>query len=265
MRATSAAFLAAAALLLGAQPADAQTRVHGLLLDEANGEGLAGGSVTISTNRGRWQRTVRTDSVGAWSLPGLAPGAYRLRGVRIGYVETGGELEIAGDTLIEVRLRLAVRAVSLAPLTVVGQPEMEVSPVLRGFYVRMRSGPGRFITRAEIDERHPVRTTDLLRGLPNLRVASPGSGVGGGVASRGSSSGRCSAVVFVDGMRLTQPVIGGRGVSVSSVSIDEYVHPGDVEGIEIYRGEADTPAEFLTRWASCGTIVIWTRRGGRRR
>lgn len=261
MRARPAALAAALALVLWHAPGEAQTRVHGTLLDDASGDALQGGSITISTNRGRWQRSVRTDSAGAWAFAGLVPGLYRLRGTRLGFREAGGELEIAGDTLIEVRLRMAAEAVLLEPLTVVGRIEPEVSPVLRGFYHRMRRGPGRFVTRAEIDDRRPSRVTDLLRTLPNVHVAAPRPGTGGGALSRGSAGGRCSVVVYVDGMLLTRPGSGSRG---SALSVDDYVQPSDVEGIEVYRGESDTPAEFLTRNAGCGTIVIWTRRGGRR-
>jgi hypothetical protein len=259
-----AATLATLCFLFAAIPAGAQTRVHGTLHDQASGEPLVGGTVTISTNRGRWNRVVRTDSVGGWEFRALMPGPYRLRAVRLGYRESGGEVEIGGDSLVEVRIRLAVEAVALEPLVVVTERPPEVSPVLRGFYDRMRSGPGRFVTRAEIADRHPGRVTDLLRGIPNIQISASGSGGQGGVLSRGSAAGRCSAVVFVDGMRISHPPGGGRGAAGGNVSIDDYVQPLDVEGIEIYRGESDTPAEFLTRWAGCGTIVIWTRRGGRR-
>ena len=52
--------------------------------------------------------------------------------------------------------------------------------------------------------------------------------------------------------------------------VDNYVPviemiQAEVEGIEIYRGESDTPAEFTTRWVQCGTVVVWTRRGFRER
>lgn len=258
------ALLFAAALLLGTRPLDAQTRVHGAVLEAASEQPLAGAVVTISTNRGRWQRSVRTDSAGAWGFAGLPRGPYRLHAARVGYRDASGELEIAGDTALSVSIRMAVEAVVLEPLTVIGRAVPEVSPVLRGFYERMRNGPGRFVTRAEIEDRRPSQVTDMLRGMPNVRLAAPGSGMGGGVLSRGSASGRCSVVVFVDGMRLTQATFGGRGVGSSDVPIDDYVHPGDVEGIEVYRGESDTPAEFMTRWVGCGTVVIWTRRGGRR-
>jgi hypothetical protein len=46
------------------------------------------------------------------------------------------------------------------------------------------------------------------------------------------------------------------------VSVDDLVAPGAIEGIELYRGTATIPAEFLTPQARCGVVAIWTRRGG---
>ena len=50
-----------------------------------------------------------------------------------------------------------------------------------------------------------------------------------------------------------------------AAEIDNLVKPEEIRGIEVYRGESDTPAEFGTRWVQCGTVVIWTRRGFRER
>ena len=267
MRARHLLFLAvpaAAAVAVIPCGAAAQTLVRGTLVDDATGEALAGATVVISTNRGRWQRSVRTDGVGGWRFESVAAGPYRLRSTRLGYREVAGDVAVAGDSLLEVHIRMSAEAVVLAPLTVVARQEPQVSPVLQGFYARLRRGPGRFVTRAEIEERQPSRVSDLLRGIPNLTVGASRGSPTGGVLSRGSASGRCSVVVFVDGMRLNVPTPSARGPQNSPVPIDDYVHPLDVEGVEIYRGESDTPAEFATRWVSCGTVVIWTRRGGRR-
>ena len=38
-----------------------------------------------------------------------------------------------------------------------------------------------------------------------------------------------------------------------------------MEGIEVYRGEADTPAEFSHALGAVRHVVIWTRRGFRER
>ena len=40
------------------------------------------------------------------------------------------------------------------------------------------------------------------------------------------------------------------------------VSPFEIRAMEIYRGPAQTPGQFLDSNARCGVILIWTRRGG---
>ena len=61
--------------------------------------------------------------------------------------------------------------------------------------------------------------------------------------------------MFIDGV-LLNPV---RALPLET-NIDDLVGPGDVEGIEIYKGPATTPVQFNTMFAGCGAIAIWTRR-----
>ena len=253
---------AAAAVLLSAPPAPAQTLVRGILLDAASGGPIPEGVVVISANRGRWQRAVQTDTVGGFEFQDVSPGPYRLRASRVGYRDAVGDLALTADSVVDLEVRLAVASVTLAPVTVVSRSTRDVSPVLRGFYARMQHGAGRFITREEIEARHPVRITDMLRNIPNLRSTPQRMGAAGSGLTQGSNADRCSVVFFVDGMRVNEPNMPGvRASARHDQPIDDYVNPEEVEGIEVYRGESDTPAEFSTRWVQCGTVVIWTRRG----
>jgi hypothetical protein len=264
MRAHRVCLLAAAALLLAAPPAPAQSLVRGILLDAASGGPLPEGTVVISANRGRWQRALRTDSVGCFEFPDVSPGPYRLRATRLGYRDAVGDLVLTADSVVDVEVRMSVAAVVLAPVTVTSRSTRDVSPVLRGFYSRMEHGAGRFITREEIEARHPVRITDMLRNLPNMRSTPARMGTSGSGLTHGANADRCTVVFFVDGMQVNQPATPGTRATVrQDMAIDDYVQPDEVEGIEVYRGEADTPAEFSTRWVQCGTVVIWTRRGFR--
>ena len=74
MRAHRVCLLAAAALLLAAPPAPAQSLVRGILLDAASGGALPEGTVVISANRGRWQRDCARTAWAASSSPTSAPG-----------------------------------------------------------------------------------------------------------------------------------------------------------------------------------------------
>lgn len=253
----------AAASLLAAGPAPAQILVRGILVDAATGAPIPSARVLLNATHGGWGDELLTDSAGAFSFPDVRPGAYNLRLRRVGYRGSGGSLRLSADSVVELRLRMAVASVALEPVTVVTRSPRTVSPVLRGFYQRMSSGPGRFVTREEIESRRPSRVTDVLRHLPNLSSVPGRGGVGGSAMSRGGTADRCTMVFFVDGMLVGQPSNGNpwRNGARTDRAIDDYVQPNDVEGIEVYRGESDTPAEFVTRWVGCGTIVIWTRRG----
>lgn len=260
MRASRACLLAAA-LLASAPAASAQTLVRGTLLDAASAQPIVSGTVIISANRGRWQRSTQTDSAGRFEFQDVSAGPYRLRARRVGYREAVGQLGLSADSLVQVELRLAAASVVLEPVTVVTRSTRDVSPVLRGFYDRLQRGFGRYITREEIESRHAVHVADVLRNVPNLRATASRMGTtAGSTFSHGSSGDRCNVVFFLDGLQLNQPAIVGRP-SPRDFVIDDYVNPDEVEGIEIYRGESDTPAEFVTRWVQCGTVVIWTRRG----
>lgn len=268
MRALRVCLLAAAAafLALSSPPAQAQTLVRGILLDAASGGPIPDGMVVISANRGRWQRAIQADSVGCFEFADVSPGPYRIRATRVGYRDAVGDLALSADSVVDLEIRLAVATVVLEPVTVTSRSTRDVSPVLRGFYDRMQNGAGRFISREEIEARQPVRITDMLRNIPNLRPSAQRMGSSGTSFSQGSNSDRCSVVFFVDGMRVNEPNVGGmRSSARHDPPIDDYVNPEEVEGIEIYRGESDTPAEFSTRWVQCGTVVIWTRRGFRER
>lgn len=252
-----------AAALLAARPTPAQIQVRGVLLDAASGAPIASARVHLSASRGRWREEMLTDAAGAFVFEDVRPGPYRLRASRVGYRESAGALRLSADSVVELQLRMSVASVALQPVTVVARSRRTVSPVLEGFYGRLGRGQGRFVTREEIEARGPARVTDMLRNIPNLNGNAGRGGVGGMTMSRGSSGDRCPIVFFVDGTLVSQPSMGSpfRGGPRQDQAIDDYVHPSEVEGIEIYRGESDTPAEFVTRWVGCGTIVIWTRRG----
>lgn len=260
MHAFRVCLLAAAALLAGAPAAPAQTLVRGILLDAASGQPIASGTVVISANRGRWQRSTASDSAGRFAFEDVSAGPYRLRARRVGYREAVGQLGLSADSVVEVEMRLAAASVVLEPVTVVTRSTRDVSPVLRGFYDRMQHGFGRYITREEIEARNAVYVADVLRHIPNLRATQGRMGSPTGGFSHGSTGDRCGVVFFLDGLQLNQPAIAGRYLQ-RDFSIDDYVNADEVEGIEIYRGESDTPAEFVTPWVQCGTVVIWTRRG----
>ncbi len=241
---TAARLIGLLVLIAGAAPTAAQT-ITGHLLDASSGAPIAGGTLRLLSEDSTIASVV-TDDAGAFLLDAGAGGTYQLHAERIGYrtaVTPAIEL-LAGDTLT-VEYRLAVDAVALNPIRVVAYSRHPPGP-LGGFYERQRRNAfGSFITRTEIDRRHPVRTTDLLQALPGVRVVHSARAGGAVVLLRGS----CRPQVYLDGVP----------IGLAGMSIDALVQPMDLEGIEVYRGPAETPVEFAR--SACGALVLWTRRG----
>jgi hypothetical protein len=115
---------------------------------------------------------------------------------------------------------------------------------MREFWRRRERGVGRFFTRTDIERRNPIRVTDMLRTIAGISVYR----VGPTTQIRSSrSGGRCGPSIWIDGMQL------------SDSDLDLFVHPQDVEAIEVYRGFIETPPQFSGGFNACGAIVIWTR------
>src|SRR5439155_6060712 len=107
----------------------------------------------------------------------------------IGYqARRDGPLELGVGDEMDTELHLLPLAVPLAPLEVAGAPPQPDAFLARvGFYERQRSDFGHFITREQIEARAARRVTDLLSGLPGVRLVPGASGLGRtGIALRGS-------------------------------------------------------------------------------
>ena len=233
-----------------ARPAAAQV-VHGRVAASVTDSALAGATVRMVRERSRRDTLrdsvrVSADSAGAFALEAPRPGRYRLTADAPGYrAATSRPLGIDADDTLQVVLRLAADTVLVEPLEVVAATRA-LTLAAQQFYARARAGrQGTFITRDDIERRHPVLTTDLLFRAPSLRRVP--NRRGGGYAVRGR--GNCVPLVFIDGTRVT----GG------AASIDEWVRPQEVEGIEVYAGYATAPVEYAVRGDDCAVILIWTR------
>ncbi len=248
-------------LLAGAvHPSRAQVVLEGRVLDDVSELSLRGARVLLLN---RWRKVVGhaiTDETGRFRFERRHPDVFRLEAKAIGYQETITPLvwmTVDHDST-EMELRLARFAVLLAPLEIVGLSSPRPSAVLENFEHRRETGFGYQITREDIEERRPQRVSDILMTLPGVHAQQRRSGGGGRniYMSRALPGlpGGCPVKIFVDGM-LTNRDDDGNGVIV-----DDIVSPLDIEAIEVFRGLASIPAEFLTFGARCGVIAIWTKR-----
>jgi hypothetical protein len=225
------------------------------VVSQANGGALAGVVRTedsstpingaIAEIRALGLRTT-SDSSGAFRIGRVPAGEHRLDLRALGYTAVAVTVHIGNDTTSEVRI-------ALIPIPL---PTVDVESGLRrgdermrGFHDRRSAGFGRFITRAEIERREVSDTKELLRGMPGVRL------VGERVQMASSSSTpRCLVQYFVDAIH----IVG------APFDFLRQFRPRDIEGIEVYRGPAETPPEFSRGGAQCGVVAIWTRTPGGR-
>jgi hypothetical protein len=120
-----------------------------------------------------------------------------------------------------------------------------------GFFQRMSTEKGTFLTQEEIERRSPHKTSELVRGIPGFQV-----GAGGTISSRRGVPGMaqafstCDIEYYID------------GVHADGSRVDD-VLPAAVVAMEVYTGAATIPPAFrISGNARCGVVVIWTRTGG---
>ena len=144
--------------------------------------------------------------------------------------------------------QVALLAVVLEAVEVAGNKGSGIP----GFDRRKKSGFGTYITREDIEKRGAINTSDLFRTIPGVQVMWNGTGYT--VQMTRSSAGYCPVQYYIDGAPF---------LSTGGDDMDQIVQPQDIQAIEVYKGPTETPAEFQGGGsAACGTIVIWTRRGG---
>lgn len=253
--------VACLALAFTAVPAAAQVRLTGLVLDDDGARPVPGARIEIFDFAGYKLAQVTTDEAGSFAYALRRPGTYRLRVSRVGYrVTSTPELRTGANSYVNVEVRIKSDAVLMSPLTVVARTPAYRSPVLDGFHARLGSGLGTFFTRADVERIQPSYLSDLVVRAPGLVVATSGMGTERHIyVGRNRGLRDCPVQIWVDGFLLNPRSPSGE---IVGMTLDEAVAPGNVEGIEIYRGVAGVPAEFMNQDARCGVIAVWTRRGG---
>lgn len=229
----------------------------------AGAASLTGRVVDAGTGAPLFRATVRllgsdrvavTDEEGRFAIRELAPGT-RTIGIEWEGWASGPQrvaIEDSGETEIRIALLMPEPgagdprpAFDLPPLGVEIRADGP-SGKLRAFFERMEKAHGHFITREQIVDRAPLRTSDLLRQVPGVRAARADFGRPRPQIGRHRG---CAVDMFLD------------GIPAPGLALDD-VPPEDIAGIEIYRGPSEVPIAFRRR-ETCAAILIWTRDPGR--
>ena len=236
-------------------------RIVGRIMDRQSGRPVEAASVSLVGER---EDQDLSDGVGRYGFQDLDPGIYRVSVEHLAFETADQIIQVPADRTVEINFELTVDPIELEPLIVTAVREKHLE--VRGFYERKelgeRIGNGIFVTREEIDRVAPNRVTHFLSRFNGIRVDCSGSAnnncaivMTGGSPSLSSRAeyGCVSSNVYVDGVRVI------RDNQTVRESIDNFVSPFEIAGMEIYRGPGELPAEFGGSVGRCGAIVIWTR------
>jgi len=201
-----------------------------------------------------------TNDAGRFDMPAVPPGRYAVGFSSLGYATRIDTVEIVSGQTSDVTVRMSLDPLDIEPIEViVERRELILEDV--GFYQRRNIGFGEFIDRVAIEARNPFKMTDLFTGVPGAQIVafSPlnravllrGGRLGSGLLSGGA--GHCYPKVVLDGLVVHQ---GGD----DPAQIDHLLGPDEVAGIEIFPSSIGVPVQYGGINASCGVIVIWTRR-----
>ena len=186
----------------------------------------------------------RADSRGIFRLSGLPAGTQTVEVRLISYSPKRYTVDLSPHRESKLAAVMDAKAQVLGEITVQGKPTSSIP----GFDDRAKRGLGTFLNRKDIENRQSVLTTDLFRTIPGLSVGFDGSNYV--VQSARSAGGGCQVAWYLDGSPYDN----------SSNDLDQMIRPNDIEAIEVYKSPSEVPVQFQGHNASCGTILVWTKR-----
>jgi hypothetical protein len=178
-----------------------------------------------------------TNARGEFSFHGLVPGKYVIQASAIGYSTLSSPIEVKSLETLEIEFEVDAEAARLPDIEVSEKPNLPPD-----FLRRLERGDGHYFTREQIARRNPATTGDLLRSVPGVRVnCRPGRCI----IQMARAVRNCYPTFWIDGQQV-------------DMNIMWQVPPNDLDGIEVYSGMSQVPAEF-SRGSTCGAVALWTR------
>jgi hypothetical protein len=194
-------------------------------------------------------QVVNTNYAGKFDFGPLPPATYFVQARALGYTPYTIQANLAAASSLEFTFRLKKGAVQLE--------DLQAKAVERksAFAERMLSpnGFGYYVTAADIERRKIQSTCEIFATIAGVRVTN-GGGTGSCavrvIRAQGLSIGNadCGPAIFLNGSRSDIDLIDSGIIPVT-----------DIEGIEVYKGNGSTPAEFTGPGSTCGVIAIWTK------
>ena len=254
--------LGAGGLLLAlAGPLPAQVTISGVVREDGTGRPLAAVQVIIEGT----QHTDTTDSAGRYRLEaraGTRIALFRL----IGYRPLRLRLQLVkGDSTTANADLVRETAQQLEPIETKAAPAAPRGVGVEALEERRRLGFGKFIDSTELRRSGNRRLTDLLRGVPGVRMiyVVPDPSRPWDFEWRAASGRKqnpagepCWMSVVFDG----SPIYRAGSLSRPPNFHRELFEVSSLEAIEVYRSPAEVPQEYGGSSEQCGLLLLWSRR-----
>ena len=214
-----------------------RAQLIGKIYDARTGAALTTAAVQVDGVKA----DVNLSSQARFVLSQIEPGKRRIDIRAVGYKPFTTFLEFAAGKTLEKTFELDFTGDQMPDLEVEARSSKTL-PRFVEFERRRDHRVGHFITRDEISARGYMNMGDALRTVKGVKVYCD---VLDCLVKMARAAPGCLPVYYVDGQlarsfATTTPI-------------------NDVQGIEIYRGNGEVPAEFTGSGAGCGVVVIWTR------
>jgi hypothetical protein len=222
---------------------------------------LAGAEVTIPT----LNLAARTDSLGRFLFQDIPKGMFRVIIRRVGFNAIAINARFSGKDTLAADFALLPVAVSLDTVNVQGTARQHGK--FLEFEDRKTHGGGAFLTRTDLEKNRDRQLGEIVARLPGIRINrygaesavatsrwSGGPGRGGDAMDRRKGAPRaCYSQVYVDNVRVFSAEVGEALFNINSIPAST------IQGIEYYASRDETPIQYASYRAECGTMLIWTR------
>lgn len=191
-----------------------------------------------------------TNERGEWTLTGAPVGTRILEVRAVGYYPIRQQVDVfpaASNASRVLGLELATLKSVLDTVRTIANRNAD--RLHSGFFDRLKSGIGRYLTAEDIARRPVLYTSDLFRTMPGVRTVVDDLGNTRLTVRGGAGLDECEPTLFLNGMAM---------YGVDTFELDAFVKPKEIMGIEVYTG-ISVPGRFQTGQSACGAIVIWTK------
>ncbi len=163
-------------------------------------------------------------------------------------------IRVVGGRSHDVQVHLSPEAVQMPPILVRVKPRRWYGDMV-SLEDRINLGLGHIMTREQLQQRQPMHLADALRSIPGVDVVQSGSSMSGSFTvtmrnAQNMAGVKCPPAVWVDGVKWRH-----------SADVFTNILGIELDVVEVYRGPAEVPGEFMDSSATCGAVIVWTQRG----